>query len=172
MLRAAARLMVEREFSKDTLLRLESDDKQLGEALWEKTTAAGWPGILVPPKYGGEGGSLTDAAVLLEELGRASGSGLVLFHGGPWRVIAFAGWFGGAAESRPPWRGVGRYENFSRGHRGPLRLEEGVDSHEGGAAGRRVLAPRNVSSSSRTPVTPTFSCARRPGRRRSRPILG
>ena len=76
MLRAAARLMVEREFSKDTLLRLESDDKQLGEALWEKTTAAGWPGILVPPKYGGEGGSLTDAAVLLEELGRGPAPGL------------------------------------------------------------------------------------------------
>ena len=76
MLRAAAREMVEREFSKDTLLRLESDDKQLGEALWEKTTSAGWPGILVPPKYGGEGGSLTDAAVLLEELGRGPAPGL------------------------------------------------------------------------------------------------
>ncbi len=75
MLRAAAREMVEREFSKDTVLRLESDDKQLGKALWEKTTSAGWPGILVPPKYGGEGGSLTDAAVLLEELGRAPAPG-------------------------------------------------------------------------------------------------
>ena len=75
MLRAAARDMVEREFPKDTLLRLESDDKQLGKALWEKTTSAGWPGILVPPEYGGEGGSLTDAAVLLEELGRAPAPG-------------------------------------------------------------------------------------------------
>jgi alkylation response protein AidB-like acyl-CoA dehydrogenase len=32
--------------------------------------ALGWPGILVPVERGGEGASLTDAAVLLEELGR------------------------------------------------------------------------------------------------------
>ena len=142
MLRAAARLMVEREFSKDTLLRLESDDKQLGEALWEKTTSAGWPGILVPPKYGGEGGSLTDAAVLLEELGRAPAPG-AFFSTAVLGVLSILE--AGSEEQRRALPGVasGANENFSRGHRGPLRLEEGIDSHEGGAAGRRVLAPRN-----------------------------
>ena len=69
MLRAAAREMVEREYSKETLLRLESGDADLAQTLWEKTASAGWPGILVPTQYGGEGGSLTDAAVILEELG-------------------------------------------------------------------------------------------------------
>lgn len=75
MLRAAAREMVEREYSKETLLRLETDDGELERALWGKTAAAGWPGILVHAKYGGEGGSLTDAAVILEELGRGPAPG-------------------------------------------------------------------------------------------------
>ena len=75
MLRAAARELVEREYSKDTLLRLESDDGELDRTLWAKTASAGWPGILVPPKYGGEGGSLTDAAVFLEEMGRGPAPG-------------------------------------------------------------------------------------------------
>ena len=75
MLRTAAREMVEREYSKEILLQLDSGDKQLAQALWEKTTSAGWPGILVPTQYGGEGSSLTDAAVILEELGRGPAPG-------------------------------------------------------------------------------------------------
>ena len=75
MLRTAAREMVEREYSKEILLQLDSGDKQLAQALWEKTASAGWPGILVPTQYGGEGGSLTDAAILLEELGRGPAPG-------------------------------------------------------------------------------------------------
>ena len=75
MLRAAAREMVEREYSKETLLRLESGGTDLAQTLWEKTSIAGWPGILVPTKYGGEGGSLIDAAVILEELGRGPAPG-------------------------------------------------------------------------------------------------
>ena len=75
MLRTAAREMVEREYSKETLLRLESGDRELGQSLWDKTAAAGWPGILIPTKYGGEGSSLTDAAVILEEQGRGPAPG-------------------------------------------------------------------------------------------------
>ena len=75
MLRTAAREMVEREYSKETLLRLEPGNTDLAQSLWQKVAAAGWPGILVPTEYGGEGGSLTDAAVLLEELGRGPAPG-------------------------------------------------------------------------------------------------
>ena len=75
MLRAAARELVEREYSRENLLALESGDPKLSQTLWQKTAAAGWPGILVPAKYGGEGGSLIDAAVILEELGRGPAPG-------------------------------------------------------------------------------------------------
>ena len=76
MLRAAAREMVEREYSKETLLRLEPGNTDLAQSLWQKVAAAGWPGILVPTQYGGEGSSLTDAAVILEELGRGPAPGV------------------------------------------------------------------------------------------------
>ena len=75
MLRAAAREMVEREYSKESLLKLESGNAALVQTLWQKTASAGWPGILVPTEYGGEDGSLTDAAVILEELGRGPAAG-------------------------------------------------------------------------------------------------
>ena len=39
MLRTAAREMVEREYSKETLLRLESGDRELGQSLWDKTAS-------------------------------------------------------------------------------------------------------------------------------------
>lgn len=75
MFRSAARELVEREYSRETLLLLESGDAELARTLWQKTADAGWPGILVPEEYGGEGGSLTDAAVILEELGRGPAPG-------------------------------------------------------------------------------------------------
>ena len=40
-------------------------------------------------------------------VGSGAGPGLVLFHGGPWRVVDSGGGFGGTAESRPAGRGVG-----------------------------------------------------------------
>ncbi len=70
MLKAAARELVEREYPKEALLRMDATETGNRRDLWKKTTAAGWLGILVPTKFGGEGGSLTDAAVLFQELGR------------------------------------------------------------------------------------------------------
>ena len=125
MLRTAAREMVEREYSKETLLRLESGDRALGRALWGKTALAGWPGILVPTQYGGEGGSLTDAAIILEELGRGPAPG-AFFSTAVLGVLALLE--AGSEEQRRavlPGVASGSYENCPRGHRGPLRLEEG-----------------------------------------------
>src|SRR4029450_2192360 len=42
----------------------------LTATLWRKASELGWPGMLVPAEYGGSESSLTDAAVLFEELGR------------------------------------------------------------------------------------------------------
>jgi alkylation response protein AidB-like acyl-CoA dehydrogenase len=35
----------------------------------------GWPGLLIPPEYGGSGGSLLDVVLLVEEMGRAGAPG-------------------------------------------------------------------------------------------------
>lgn len=83
---------VEREYDKNTLLALEKTPTGITPELFRKTAELGWLGVIVPEAYGGEGRSLTDAAVLFEELGRgpvpgpffASGilGALTVLHGG------------------------------------------------------------------------------------------
>ncbi len=70
MLKAAARELVEREFPKEVLLDLDASAGGFRPDLWGKLVDAGWLGALTPAEYGGEGGSLTDAAILFQELGR------------------------------------------------------------------------------------------------------
>ena len=70
MLKSAARRFVQQEYPKQTLLELAASGKAAPSAPWRKLIDTGWLGILIPPEYGGEGGSFTDAGVLFEELGR------------------------------------------------------------------------------------------------------
>jgi alkylation response protein AidB-like acyl-CoA dehydrogenase len=70
LLRASARSFVEREAPRHALVAAQRDDASLTRDLWRNAAALGWPGILVPAEYGGSESSLTDAAVLFEELGR------------------------------------------------------------------------------------------------------
>ena len=51
-------------------MALQRAESSLVPDLWRKACEAGWLGILVPAEYGGSESSLTDAAVLYEELGR------------------------------------------------------------------------------------------------------
>ena len=71
MLRASARTFVEREAPTHAVVARQRDASSLDPALWRKAADLGWLGILVPAEYGGSEGSVTDAAVLYEELGRA-----------------------------------------------------------------------------------------------------
>ena len=70
LLRAAAHTFVEREAPRHALVAAQRDESRLTAALWRKASELGWPGILVPAEHGGSESSLTDAAVLFEELGR------------------------------------------------------------------------------------------------------
>src|SRR5262247_1304273 len=70
MLRTSARSFVEREAPTHTIVALQREPSSLVHALWRKAADVGWPGILVPAEYGGSESTLTDAAVLFEELGR------------------------------------------------------------------------------------------------------
>jgi alkylation response protein AidB-like acyl-CoA dehydrogenase len=70
LLRASARSFVEREAPRHAIVAAQRGDAGLAPALWRKAADLGWPGILVPAEYGGSESSLTDAAVLFEELGR------------------------------------------------------------------------------------------------------
>ena len=70
LLQSTAREFVERECSLATVRKIQEEEGGFSRELWQKIAGLGWPGILVPPAYGGEGGTLTDAAVLYEEMGR------------------------------------------------------------------------------------------------------
>ena len=70
MLRNSAKEFIQREYPKEVLLDLSSRNVGHTPDLWEKVADIGWLGICVPQEYGGAGGSLTDAGVLFQELGR------------------------------------------------------------------------------------------------------
>ncbi len=70
MLKSLARDFRQREYSKQVLVSLEKADTGFTSEVWKKAAELGWLGMIIPPEYGGEGSSLTDAAVLFEELGR------------------------------------------------------------------------------------------------------
>lgn len=75
MLRSTAQDFMQRECPKDTLLELEESAAGFAPGLWEKAAEIGWLGMLVPEAYGGTGSSLTDAAVVFEQLGHGPLSG-------------------------------------------------------------------------------------------------
>jgi alkylation response protein AidB-like acyl-CoA dehydrogenase len=70
LLRASARSFVEREAPRHAVVAVHRGETGLLPTLWRKASELGWPGILIPAEYGGSESSLTDAAVLFEELGR------------------------------------------------------------------------------------------------------
>ncbi len=53
---------------------------ELLPAFWEEMSGQGWPGIHVAEDHGGEGATLLELAVVLEELGRVSAPGPFLAH--------------------------------------------------------------------------------------------
>jgi alkylation response protein AidB-like acyl-CoA dehydrogenase len=70
MLRSAARTFLDREAPTHAIVALQKAESSLVPDLWRKASEAGWLGILVPGEYGGSESSVTDAAVLYEQLGR------------------------------------------------------------------------------------------------------
>ncbi len=69
-LKATAREFMERECPRDLLVELGKSESGHDPAIWQKAAEVGFLGALVPESHGGSGGSLTDAAMIFEELGR------------------------------------------------------------------------------------------------------
>ncbi len=74
-LKNTARDFMDRECPKETLLDLDESETGYSDDIWQKASEIGWLGMLVPAEYGGAGGSLTDAAVVYEQLGSGPLSG-------------------------------------------------------------------------------------------------
>ena len=66
---------MEREAPKETLLEFDESESGFSEEIWRKASDIGWLGMLVSEDYGGSGSSLTDTAVVYEQLGAGPLSG-------------------------------------------------------------------------------------------------
>ena len=67
----AARDLLSEISSGDRVRALMPDPAGADPEAWRQLAALGLPGIAVPARFGGEGGSLVDQGVVLEEMGRA-----------------------------------------------------------------------------------------------------
>lgn len=70
ILKTTTRDFMDRECPKDTLLYLDETSSGYSNEIWQKTASIGWLGMLIPECYGGSASSLTDAAVVYEQIGR------------------------------------------------------------------------------------------------------
>ena len=71
LLRDNAAAFLEREAPLTRVREIEASGRHDAE-LWTGMTGLGWPGLPVAAEYGGQGGSLIDCAVLIEQLCRAA----------------------------------------------------------------------------------------------------
>ena len=69
MLKKSAREFLSKECPKKLVRELDESDAGYSKDLWKKMSDLGWMGLAYPEKYGGNGGSFLDLAVLLEEMG-------------------------------------------------------------------------------------------------------
>lgn len=70
-LKKTAREFLEKECTESFVREMEEDDDGYSPKLWRKIANMGWLGLTFARKYGGQGGSFLDLAILYEEMGRA-----------------------------------------------------------------------------------------------------
>jgi alkylation response protein AidB-like acyl-CoA dehydrogenase len=70
MLEQSVRSFMERRAPRGEIVALQRSELGYEPETWKTIAELGWLGLLVPERYGGGGGSLTDAAVLYQEFGR------------------------------------------------------------------------------------------------------
>ncbi len=71
MLRDAARRFLADNCPTTFVRRMMADDSAHDPVFWKKLSELGWPGLLIPENYGGQGGTFLDMTVVLEEAGKA-----------------------------------------------------------------------------------------------------
>ncbi|MBI4328888.1 MAG: acyl-CoA/acyl-ACP dehydrogenase [Chloroflexi bacterium] len=75
LLKNSAREFLERELPREEVRRIDDSPNGFSPDLWRKLVSLGYTATVVPEAYGGQRTDFTDAAVLMEELGRALAPG-------------------------------------------------------------------------------------------------
>jgi alkylation response protein AidB-like acyl-CoA dehydrogenase len=71
MLRESARKFLGAECPTAFVRKMMEHETAHSAELWKKLADLGWLGLLIPQRFGGMGGSLLDASVVVEEMGKA-----------------------------------------------------------------------------------------------------
>ncbi len=71
MLRDAAKRFLTDNCSTKFVRQMMAHETAHDGAFWEKLVGLGWPGLIIPENYGGQGGSFLDLTVIAEEAGKA-----------------------------------------------------------------------------------------------------
>ena len=71
MLRDAAKRFLADNCPTKFVRQMMADPTAHDAAFWKKLVDLGWPGLLIPESYGGQGGSFLDMTVIAEEAGKA-----------------------------------------------------------------------------------------------------
>jgi alkylation response protein AidB-like acyl-CoA dehydrogenase len=71
ILKDSVREFMLRECPRETVRQIDDTETGFSPDLWQKASSLGWTGVLIPAEFGGNGGSLLDAAILSEEMGAA-----------------------------------------------------------------------------------------------------
>src|SRR5579863_9598044 len=71
MLRDAAKRFLADNCPTTFVRKMMADATAHDAGFWKKLVGLGWPGLLIPENYGGQGGSFLDMTVIAEEAGKA-----------------------------------------------------------------------------------------------------
>jgi alkylation response protein AidB-like acyl-CoA dehydrogenase len=71
MLRDAAKRFLADNCSTKFVRQMMADNTAHDAGFWKKLVELGWPGLLIPEEYGGQGGTFLDMTVIAEEAGKA-----------------------------------------------------------------------------------------------------
>jgi len=80
MLRDAAKRFLADNCSTKFVRQMMAGATAHDPAFWKKLVELGWPGLLIPEEYGGQGGTFLDMTVVIEECGKALVPGPFFAH--------------------------------------------------------------------------------------------
>ena len=118
MLRDAAKRFLADNCPTTYVRKMMADATAHDKDFWKKLVELGWPSLLIPEQYGGQGGSFLDMTVVAEEAGKALVPGTIFHLGIARRAARHRGRFRGAEERNSAAHGEGRVHRYPRAGRG------------------------------------------------------
>ena len=151
MLRDAAKRFLTDSCSTKFVRQMMADPTAHDAGFWEKLVGLGWPGLLIPENFGGQGGTFLDLTVIAEEAGKALLPGPFFAAAMLGAPAAYRRWLRRAKERIPAQNGRGQVHRDRRDCRGRGPLRRRRDRAEGDQKRLRLHADRGEILRSRRP---------------------